>query len=97
VLFTKNIHCGQCAASGRRKRNQNANEMGNWDKREEYCAHTAKRAKIARNVARFRAILSGDVKRPLKLHGDSLSYTLRFFFFFFHCPLTFFLFLANLD
>jgi len=29
---------------------------------EEYCLYTAKRAKIARNVARFRGSFTGDVK-----------------------------------
>lgn len=30
---------------------------------EKYCLYTAKRAKIARNVARFRGSFTGDVKR----------------------------------
>lgn len=40
---------------------------GDDDKRrdEEYCLYIAKRAKIARNVARFRGSFTGDVKRFL--------------------------------
>jgi len=30
---------------------------------EEYCLYNAKRAKIARNVAKFRGSFTGDVKR----------------------------------
>lgn len=47
MIFTENIY---------EKRNENTNANGKGDERrdEEYCLYIAKRAKIARNVARFR-------------------------------------------
>lgn len=58
---------------------------------EEYCLYIAKRAKIARNVARFRGSFTGDVKRFLFVKAAySLSSTAFFAF------LSFPLFLAKL-